>query len=296
METVIDGVWSLMSGSKNTWTLEDLEAIVRKAVREAVEQVRSEEVKLVVDALNKLATYTFEGFKKILEILEKQGKVLEEHSRILEEHSKILQEHSKMLVEHGKSLAKLEATLEDHGKMLVEHGKSLAKLEATLEDHGKMLVEHGKSLAKLEVTIGSLTSRMGINMERMVLNIYKDILEQEGLRIEKVEKLRLKDVEGKYYRKGAKLEIDIYAHNDKVYFIEVKSLVDIDDVEWFNTKCNIFEEILGRRADKRIIVCINILKDAYDRSRELGIHTICGKVIEVEEEEEEGLNTPITMK
>jgi hypothetical protein len=137
---------------------------------------------------------------------------------------------------------------------------------------------------------------MGINMERMVLNIYKDILEQEGLRIEKVEKLRLKDVEGKYYRKGAKLEIDIYAHNDKVYFIEVKSLVDIDDVEWFNTKCNIFEEILGRRADKRIIVCINILKDAYDRSRELGIHTICGKVIEVEEEEEEGLNTPITMK
>jgi len=264
-----------MSGSKNTWTLEDLEAIVRKAVREAVEQVRSEEVKLVVDALNKLATYTFEGFKKILEILEKQGKVLEEHSRILEEHSKILQEHS---------------------KMLVEHGKSLAKLEATLEDHGKMLVEHGKSLAKLEVTIGSLTSRMGINMERMVLNIYKDILEQEGLRIEKVEKLRLKDVEGKYYRKGAKLEIDIYAHNDKVYFIEVKSLVDIDDVEWFNTKCNIFEEILGRRADKRIIVCINILKDAYDRSRELGIHTICGKVIEVEEEEEEGLNTPITMK
>ena len=292
-----------MSGSKNTWTLEDLEAIVRKAVREAVEQVRSEEVKLVVDALNKLATYTFEGFKKILEILEKQGKVLEEHSRILEEHSKILQEHSKMLVEHGKSLAKLEATLEDHGKileehskMLVEHGKSLAKLEATLEDHGKMLVEHGKSLAKLEVTIGSLTSRMGINMERMVLNIYKDILEQEGLRIEKVEKLRLKDVEGKYYRKGAKLEIDIYAHNDKVYFIEVKSLVDIDDVEWFNTKCNIFEEILGRRADKRIIVCINILKDAYDRSRELGIHTICGKVIEVEEEEEEGLNTPITMK
>ena len=48
-----------MSGRGASWTLEDLEAVVKKAVREAVEQARSEEMKLVVDALNKLATYTF---------------------------------------------------------------------------------------------------------------------------------------------------------------------------------------------------------------------------------------------
>ncbi len=74
-----------MSGREAQWTLEDLEAIVKKAVREAVEQARSEEMKLVVDALNKLATYTFEGFKKILEVLEEHSKILREHSKILEE-------------------------------------------------------------------------------------------------------------------------------------------------------------------------------------------------------------------
>ena len=205
-----------MSGRGEQWTLEDLEAIVKKAVREAVEQARSEEMKLVADALNKLATYTFEGFKKILEVLE----------------------------------------------------------------------EHSKSLARLEVTVGRFTSRTGIDMEKMILNIYRDVLEQEGVGVWRVEKLRLKDVDGRYLRRGAKLEIDIYAHDDKVYFIEVKSLVEVDDVEWFNLRCDIFEKILGRRPDRRIIVCINIFKDALERAQELGIHVIYGRVLEVEEEGE----------
>jgi hypothetical protein len=206
-----------LSGRGASWTLEDLEAVVKKAVREAVEQARSEEMKLVVDALNKLATYTFEGFKKILEVLE----------------------------------------------------------------------EHSRSLARLEVTVVRFTSRTGIDMERMILNIYRDVLEQEGVGVWKVEKLRLKDVDGRYLRRGARLEIDIYAHDDKAYFIEVKSLVDIDDVEWFNLRCDIFEKILGRRPDRRIIVCINIFRDALERAQELGMHVIYDRVLEVEGEEGE---------
>jgi hypothetical protein len=234
-----------LGGREAQWTLEDLEAVVKKAVREAVEQARSEEMKLVVDALNKLATYTFEGFKKILEVLE--------------EHSKILREHSKILEELEKRLGKLEA--------------SVSGLETTT--------------ARLEVTVGRFTSRTGIDMERMILNIYRDVLEQEGVGVWKVEKLRLKDVDGRYLRRGARLEIDIYAHDDKVYFIEVKSLVEVNDVEWFNLRCDIFEKILGRRPDRRIIVCINIFRDALERAQELGMHVIYGRVLEVEGEEGE---------
>ena len=227
-----------MSGREAQWTLEDLEAIVKKAVREAVEQARSEEMKLVVDALNKLATYTFEGFKKILEVLE---------------------EHSKILRELEKRLGKLEA--------------SASRLETTT--------------ARLEVTVGRFTSRTGIGMEGMILNIHRDVLEQEGVGVWKVEKLRLKDVDGRYLRRGARLEIDIYAHDDKVYFIEVRSLVEVNHVEWFNLRCDIFEKILGRRPDRRIIVCINIFRDAFERAQELGMHVIYDRVLEVEGEEGE---------
>ena len=198
----------------------ELEAIVKKAVREALEEAGSEEARRIAEALDKLVTYTFTGFNKILEVLEK-------HSKILEEHTKIL--------------------------------------------------------TRIEATLGGLTSRMGIDMERMILNVYKDVFEREGLEIRKVEKISFKDVDGRYYRRGAKLELDIYAHDDKVYFMEVKSLVDVNDVEWFNLKCEIFEKILGRRPDRRMIVCINILDEALERARELGVDIIYGRVIKAEE-------------
>ena len=226
----------------------ELEAIVKKAVREALEEAGSEEARRIAEALDKLVTYTFTGFNKILEVLEKHSKILEEHSKILEKHSKILEEHSKIL-----------------------------------EKHSKILEEHSKILARIEATLGGLTSRMGIDMERMILNVYKDVFEREGLEIRKVEKISFKDVDGKYYRRGAKLELDIYAHDDKVYFMEVKSLVDVNDVEWFNLKCEIFEKILGRRPDRRMIVCINILNEALERARELGVDIIYGRIIQVEE-------------
>jgi len=219
----------------------ELEAIVRKAVREALEEAGSEEARRIAEALDKLVAYTFTGFNKILEVLEKHSKILEEHTKILEEHSRILEKHSKILEEHSRILARIEATL------------------------------------------GGLTSRMGIDMERMILNVYKDVFEREGLEIRKVEKISFKDVDGRYYRRGAKLELDIYAHDDKVYFMEVKSLVDVNDVEWFNFKCEIFEKILGRRPDRRMIVCINILDEALERARELGVDIIYGRVIKAEE-------------
>ncbi len=30
-------------------------------------------------------------------------------------------------------------------------------------------------------------------------------------------------------------------HDNKAYFIEVKALAEVEDIEWFEEKCNIFE-------------------------------------------------------
>ncbi len=249
--------------------LKELEAVVKKAVKEALEEARSEEARKVAEALDKLATYTLTGFNKVLEVLEKHSKILEEHGKILEGHRKILEEHSKILEEHRK-------ILEEHSKMLLEHSK-------ILEKHSEILEEHTRILTRIDATLRSLTSRMGVDMERMILNLYRDVFEREGVEVKRVEKISFKDVEGKYYIKGAKLELDVYAHDDKVYFMEVKSLVSVDDVEWFNFKCGVFEKVLGRKPDRRVLVCINILEDALERARELGIDVICGRSIKVEE-------------
>jgi hypothetical protein len=57
---------------------------------------------------------------------------------------------------------------------------------------------------------------MGMDLEGTILNIYKEGLEGDkrvGIEPRRVEKITFKDIEDRYHRKGAKLEMDIYVHD-----------------------------------------------------------------------------------
>ena len=158
----------------------------------------------------------------------------------------------------------------------------LKKHREILEQHSKILEEHSKAIVRIEATLGSLSGRLGIDLERAVLNIYRDVLERMGVEPGRVEKISYKDIDGRYYRKGARLELDIYIHDSGASFIEVKSLADINDVEWFQQRCEIFEKILGKKPSRRILVAINILSEALERARELGIEVIYGRELKID--------------
>jgi len=127
---------------------------------------------------------------------------------------------------------------------------------------------------RIEASLGSLGGRLGIDLERAILNIYRDVLEKMGVEPGRVERISYKDIDGRYYRKGARLELDIYIHDSGASFIEVKPLADINDVEWFQQRCEIFEKILGKKPSRKILIAINILSEALERARELGIEVI----------------------
>ena len=76
--------------------------------------------------------------------------------------------------------------------------------------------------------------------------------------------------------------MDIYIHDDKVYLLEVKSRTELGDVEWFSRKVKIVEEIIGRKAEKYIIVTVHIDDDALMRAIELGLDVVYGSVIRLE--------------
>ncbi|MEM0234426.1 DUF3782 domain-containing protein [Thermofilum sp.] len=231
-----------------------------------LEEKRWEENRKRWEENNKRWEENDKKWEQVFKKLEEHSKILEEHSEILEQHSKILEEQRKLLEEHRK-------VLEEHTKILQQHSKML-------EEHSRQLQEQGKSLAELKVVIGSLGRRWGSDLERTVLEIYRQALETKGIKPENVAKFTYEDVEGKYYRKGAKIEVDIYMHNDTTVLIEVKSRAELEDVEWFLDKAGIVEKIIGRKADKLIIVAVNIDKDAYERAQALGIDVVAGAVIE----------------
>jgi hypothetical protein len=149
-----------------------------------------------------------------------------------------------------------------------------------LEEHSRQLQELSRSVAELKVAMGSMGRRWGTDLEREVLEIYRHPLETRGIRPENIAKFTYEDVDGKYYRKGAKIEVDVYMHNDTTVLIEVKSRAELEDVEWFLDKAAIVEKILGRKADKLVLVAVNIDKEAFERAQSLGIDVIAGAIIE----------------
>lgn len=53
-------------------------------------------------------------------------------------------------------------------KRLEEHDKKFNEVMAILR-------EHDKSLKRLEASLGSLESRLGIDLEKTILNVYSDV-------------------------------------------------------------------------------------------------------------------------
>ena len=76
------------------------------------------------------------------------------------------------------------------------------------------------------------------------------------------------------------IELDIYMHNSEVYFIEVKSLLEAEDVYWFAEKCEIVSRIIGRKPTRRIIVAVYTDEEALRVAKELGIDVVYGSVVE----------------
>uniref|UniRef100_A0A7J2U7F1 DUF3782 domain-containing protein n=1 Tax=Ignisphaera aggregans TaxID=334771 RepID=A0A7J2U7F1_9CREN len=273
-----------------------LEEVVERVVRRA----RAEELRDIAEAIKTLADFMRTGFKEVLDRIERiekrleavesillkhsksieelnktlmeHSKRLEELTKVVQEHTKILQEHLRILQEHSKRLEELSKRVEEMNKVLMEHSKRL-------EEHSKRLEELAKEVARQGVVLGSIGRRWGRDLEKMVLELYRHVLEERGVIPEKIERFTYVDVDGRYYVKGSKIEFDIYAHNDKVYLVEVKSHADVEDVEWLYKRAEIYEKLTGRKPDKLILVAIHIDDDAYKRTGELGIEVIYGAII-----------------
>jgi hypothetical protein len=170
--------------------------------------------------------------------------------------------------------------LEEHSKILREHSRILEEHSKILEGHGKRLEELTRAIGELKVSVGSLGRRWGRDLERTVLELYRQTLEEKGVEPGKVEKYVYTDLKGEYLARGARIEVDVYIHNEKVYLIEVKSHAEVDDVEWFYKKAQIVEKILGKAAEKLIIVAVNIDKEALERAKQLGIEAVYGALVE----------------
>jgi len=181
----------------------------------------------------------------------------------------------------------ISAVLDELRRLREDFNKRLEEVNKRLEEHGRILAEHSKRLeeltkvvGELKVGVGSLGRRLGRDLEKTILKLYERFLAEKGVEAERVERFVYRDVDGRYYRRGAKIEVDVYLHDKAMYLVEVKSYADHEDIEWFYEKAHIAEKILGRKADKLIVVAVDVDKSALERAKELGVDVVYGNVIE----------------
>ena len=197
------------------------------------------------------------GYRDLLERLEAHDKKFNEILERLDKHTKLLEEHGKRLEAHDK------------------------KFNELIEQMNRLRADFIRLSRKIDVTLGSMGRRWGIDLERTVLEIFRETLERKGIEPGKVEKFRYKDVDGRVTGvKGKVIDVDVLVKDDRVYVIEVKSRAELEHVDALPEKAKVVERILRRRVDKVFLVAVNIDRDAYERARELMIETIYGNIIE----------------
>jgi len=188
------------------------------------------------------------------------------------EELKDVAEALKMLAEYVKT--GFEATnkeLEGLLKSVEELRKAVDEMRKTYDERFK---SHEEQLKKIEVTLGSIGR--SLDLEQMVLEIFREALERRGIEPGKVEKLTLEDEE------GVRLEINVYIHDGRAYLIEVKSRAELAHVEWFSQRARLAAEALakqGKKVERLILVAVHVDEEALERARQLGIDVIYGDVL-----------------
>ena len=171
----------------------------------------------------------------------------------------------KVRTEELKEVAEAIKTLADYMK---------TGFEAVFKAIEEMRKTYDERLKRLEVTMGYLGGGWGRDLEKMVLELFKEALERRGVEAERVEKLALKTDVG---------AIDVYIHDGKGYLIEVKAVADGDDVGWFAWRAKLAAEELarqGKKVERLILVAVHIDKEALEKARQLGIDVIYGNVLD----------------
>jgi len=181
----------------------------------------------------------------------------------------------------------ISAILDELRRLREDFNKRFEEVNKRLEEHGRILAEHSERLeeltkvvGELKVGVGPLGRRLGRDLEKTILKLYERSLAEKGVEAERVERFVYRDVDGRFYRRGARIEVDVYLHDKAMYLVEVKSYADHEDIEWFYEKAHIAEKILGRKADKLIVVAVGVDKSALERAKELGVDVVYGDVIE----------------
>ncbi|GGT92398.1 hypothetical protein GCM10007116_07660 [Sulfodiicoccus acidiphilus] len=191
------------------------------------------------------------------------------------------EERLNQLTQRVDQLAEAQRKTEEELKLLAEAQRKLEEfLLATRKEFSERFDRLENKIGMLDKTISSLGQRWGVSYEELIREFFKEIVESEGINLDFINRFTYKDQQGNFGAKGTRYEVDIYAKDDKVYLMEVKSFAEGDDVEWFNTKCDVLTRVLGLKNPIKLFLAVTAREDAVESSKAHGVKLIYGNLVE----------------
>lgn len=198
-------------------------------------------------------------------------------------YKEILDRIAKVDEDMNKRFLEMEERVNARFLKVEEDIKELRKdLNDLRRDMQEGFKRHDRLIQELSISIGSLGRRTGKDMERLILNIYRDQLMQLGIDKDKARRFEYIDKEGLYGLKGKRYEFDIIVSNSHADILEIKNRVAEDNVVTFYEKVNSIKPVIEREygSIKRLVtVSIHIDREAPTKAKELGIECIYGYMV-----------------
>ncbi|MEM4278526.1 MAG: hypothetical protein QXG53_05440 [Candidatus Nitrosocaldus sp.] len=217
------------------------------------------------------------GYK---EILDRIAKVEEEIKALREEANNLREETNNLRKDLNDLRRDMNEGFRRHDEELKRHWESIEKLRQDMHEGFR---RHDKLLQELWVGQGSLGRRMGKDLEKLILNIYRDQLIQLGIDEDKARRFEYIDIKGLYGLKGKRYELDVVVSNSHLDILEVKSHIEEEDIVVFYEKVNSIRSLIEREykagVRRLIVVAVHMDKEAVDKAKELGIECIYGNMV-----------------
>ncbi|MBD3193344.1 MAG: hypothetical protein GF308_22100 [Candidatus Heimdallarchaeota archaeon] len=224
-------------------------------------------------------SYATKGdFQKLLTELVELRKTMDkrfvESDKRFEAQTKELAELRKTM---DKRFAESDKRFEAQTEELQKLRKTMDKRFAESDKRFRELTSEIKALRldnrTLSVGMGTLGNRMGHEFEKLVRSIFKDPLIKEGIDIEKVEKLGLRNKDPTILEGLEKITFDGYLHDGREILLEVKFTMDINKLRWFIARGKAFEKIKGKTPELWVVTTM-ITPDALELAKEHGIKVL----------------------
>ncbi len=208
------------------------------------------------ESLDKLITFMEQDLEKLL------PQKLEQYFRVYSSQELITrQEFQEANLMLRKEFQETNRQTREHFDKVIEEIRTMAK------------ITH-EGILTITRMLRAMETKMGREFEIVIRELFREALTLEGIVLENVRRLTVYDPEGVVVDPGDHTDIDIFAHNNEVVFIEIKSSFDVHDLRRFEKTIALAEAQEGLQATKRIAITLNADPYVLVKAQKKGIKII----------------------